>query len=537
MFQQKTASTNSIPSKSIKPGKTQVSRILKVQNIVQKIGKKKKQNLKAHTGSDEEVESFHGFTDSEIETASLKSGRSSVFSTSSRSKKQKILVKKPSLVKIQKRPKVDKKKKYKVPAAESDDEIESFTGFTDADIETASLKSGRSSIFSSSTASSKKSTISSISSSSKKSSLSSKSSGSKKSNASSISKKIKPSVKTVFNRNGTKMDIRKLKSKISGSKIDKETSATLKKHLKALYDSIYYWANADNILPIGVFMKLPCKKEYPDYYEVISKPIDMGIIETRIKTGHYKSGLEMVGDCKLMFSNCRMYNEEGSAIYEDANLLEKVLLAKAREIGALGGDRLKNVKKKTVSLQQKVKTLYDTLKDYRDAKGRQLSLIFLKLPSKHEYPDYYDIIKRPIDLEKISGKIRNNQYELLEDAVADFTLVFDNAAKYNEPDSVIYKDAQTLSRLCHQTVKHLMDDGDGVPDARAEVNEILNSIYVAMVTAQDAEERCLADSLLEVAEHDEVGGKKVRVLSLEIIKRRVDRGLYRRLDQLQVNEQ
>ena len=330
-----------------------MSRVLKVQNIVQKIGNKKKQNLKAHTGSDEEVESFHGFTDSEIETASLKSGRSSVFSTSSRSKKQKILVKKPSLVKIQKRPKVDKKKKYKVPAAESDDEIESFTGFTDADIETASLKSGRSSIFSSSTASSKKSTISSISSSSKKSSLSSKSSGSKKSNASSISKKIKPSVKTVFNRNGTKMDIRKLKSKISGSKIDKETSATLKKHLKALYDSIYYWANADNILPIGVFMKLPCKKEYPDYYEVISKPIDMGIIDTRIKTGHYNSGLEMVGDCKLMFSNCRMYNEEGSAIYEDANILEEVLLSKAREIGVLDGeeDRLKNVHEKHVSVQ------------------------------------------------------------------------------------------------------------------------------------------------------------------------------------------
>ena len=329
-----------------------MSRILKVQNIVQKIGKKKKQNLKAHTGSDEEVESFHGFTDSEIETASLKSGRSSVFSTSSRSKKQKILVKKPSLVKIQKRPKVDKKKKYKVPAAESDDEIESFTGFTDADIETASLKSGRSSIFSSSTASSKKSTISSISSSSKKSSSSSKSSGSKKSNASSISKKIKPSVKTVFNRNGTKMDIRKLKSKISGSKIDKETSATLKKHLKALYDSIYYWANADNILPIGVFMKLPCKKEYPDYYEVISKPIDMGIIETRIKTGHYKSGLEMVGDCKLMFSNCRMYNEEGSSIYEDANILEEVLLSKAREIGVLVGEySLNNVQDEHVIVQ------------------------------------------------------------------------------------------------------------------------------------------------------------------------------------------
>ena len=308
---------------------------------------------------------------------------------------------------------------------------------------------------------------------------------------------------------------------------------SLKKRLKALYNSIFHWANADGIQPIGVFMEIPSKKDYPDYYEIISEPIDMNIIENKIKTNQYKSEDEMISDCKLMFSNCRMYNEEGSAIYEDANLLEKVLLARAREIGALGGDKLKNIKKKTVSLQQKVKTLYDTLKDYRDAKGRQLSLIFLKLPSKHEYPDYYDIIKRPIDLEKISSKIRNNQYELLEDAIADFSLVFDNAAKYNEPDSQIYKDAQTLSRLCHQTVKHLTDDGDGVPDARAEVNDILNNIYTAMVTAQDSEDRCYADSLLEVPEHDEVDGKKVRMLSLEIIKRRVDRGLYKKLEQLQ----
>ena len=178
----------------------------------------------------------------------------------------------------------------------------------------------------------------------------------------------------------------------------------------------------------------------------------------------------MISDCKLMFSNCRLYNEEGSAIYEDANILEKVLLSKAREIGVLAGDRLKNIKRKAVSLQQKVKTLYDTLKDYRDAKGRQLSLIFLKLPSKHEYPDYYDIIKRPIDLEKISSKIRNNVYENMEDAVADFSLVFDNAAKYNEPDSQIYKDAGTLNRLCHQTVKHLTDDPNAHITCSTEVN-------------------------------------------------------------------
>jgi len=313
----------------------------------------------------------------------------------------------------------------------------------------------------------------------------------------------------------------------------KDPKDQLKKRLKVLFNSIYLWANSDNIQPIGVFLEVPSRKDYPDYYDIITEPIDMNMIEQRIKTNQYKSEEELMADCKLMFSNCRLYNEEGSGIYEDANILERVLLAKAKEIGVLAGDRMKQIKRKTVSLQQKVKTLYDTLKDYRDAKGRQLSLIFLKLPSKHEYPDYYDIIKRPIDLEKISSKIRNNMYETMEDAVADFTLVFDNAAKYNEPDSQIYKDAQTLARLAHQTVRHLTEDGDGIPDAKAALGDILNSIYTSMFTAQDNEERCFADSLAEVQEHDEVNGKKVRALSLEILKRRVDRGLYKRLDLLQ----
>lgn len=34
------------------------------------------------------------------------------------------------------------------------------------------------------------------------------------------------------------------------------------------------------------------------------------------------------------------------------------------------------------ALQQKLKSLYDAIKDHRDNKGRQLASIFMKLPSK-----------------------------------------------------------------------------------------------------------------------------------------------------------
>lgn len=73
-------------------------------------------------------------------------------------------------------------------------------------------------------------------------------------------------------------------------------------------------------------MEKPSKKLYPDYYTVIQEPIDFLTIEGKIKNEQYSSEDELISDFKLMFSNCRQYNEEHSNIYEDANILEKVLM-------------------------------------------------------------------------------------------------------------------------------------------------------------------------------------------------------------------
>jgi protein polybromo-1 len=56
-----------------------------------------------------------------------------------------------------------------------------------------------------------------------------------------------------------------------------------------------------------------------------------------------------------------------------------------------------------------------------------------------DYPDYYEVIKKPVDMQKILLKMQQNQYESVEDMTADFVQMFDNACKYNEPDSLIYK--------------------------------------------------------------------------------------------------
>nr|CAD7200421.1 unnamed protein product [Timema douglasi] len=62
--------------------------------------------------------------------------------------------------------------------------------------------------------------------------------------------------------------------------------------------------------------------------------------------------------------------------------------------------------KKTKKL---MKRLMNIVIKYTDRDGRTLSEPFMKLPSKRELPDYYDIIKKPLDLKKIIQRLDENK--------------------------------------------------------------------------------------------------------------------------------
>ena len=73
---------------------------------------------------------------------------------------------------------------------------------------------------------------------------------------------------------------------------------------------------------IDPFLDLPPKNLYPDYYELIKEPICMKQIENKINKKQYQSVKQFRQDIALLCSNCRQYNEDGSVLYEDANLIE-----------------------------------------------------------------------------------------------------------------------------------------------------------------------------------------------------------------------
>ncbi|KAI5958362.1 STH1 [Candida theae] len=87
----------------------------------------------------------------------------------------------------------------------------------------------------------------------------------------------------------------------------------------------------------------------------------------------------------------------------------------------------------------------DEILDLTDeADGHKVSDIFLKLPSRKMYPDYFSVIKSPISINEIRKKIKSEEYASFDDFIADLKLMCSNAKVYNEEESFVYTDASSI---------------------------------------------------------------------------------------------
>lgn len=131
-------------------------------------------------------------------------------------------------------------------------------------------------------------------------------------------------------------------------------------------------------------------------------------------------------------------------------------------------------KKAKISFSDPLKPILDGLDALQNADAtRALVLAFVKLPSKKIYPDYYAMIDEPISLAEISKKHAKGAYDSPEALVADFQLMYDNAVKYNDPESWIVQDAQELLQHVEQEVAAL---DSALPDVAQLCLQILDEV-------------------------------------------------------------
>ncbi|ELR11002.1 Bromodomain containing protein, partial [Acanthamoeba castellanii str. Neff] len=65
----------------------------------------------------------------------------------------------------------------------------------------------------------------------------------------------------------------------------------------------------------NVFVNRVNKRDAPNYYEVIARPMYLNLMTKKLKKGDYYSKAEFQGDIDLIVGNCRQYNTDPESIY------------------------------------------------------------------------------------------------------------------------------------------------------------------------------------------------------------------------------
>ncbi|KAF8514758.1 Bromodomain-containing protein [Gautieria morchelliformis] len=223
------------------------------------------------------------------------------------------------------------------------------------------------------------------------------------------------------------------------------------------------------------FLRLPSKRQYADYYNLIKRPIALDEIKAQLDSEAYPSLDGVKRDFDTCFRNAKKYNMKESQIWKDAKTLHKIVSAEYRSltgvedevdvIGSEGGDggsdddegKGKAGKARSgrpASVNRLIKSRMQKLAEKTDDTGRSVTEAFMELPPKKIYPLYYKTIKRPICFEMIFKRIKRKEYKTTRDFAADVELVFSNALAFNEEHSVIWEDATALKKY----FAHIMSD-------------------------------------------------------------------------------
>uniref|UniRef100_A0A3Q4IBV2 Bromodomain adjacent to zinc finger domain protein 1A-like n=1 Tax=Neolamprologus brichardi TaxID=32507 RepID=A0A3Q4IBV2_NEOBR len=94
---------------------------------------------------------------------------------------------------------------------------------------------------------------------------------------------------------------------------------------------------------------------------------------------------------------------------------------------------------------------------------------FMKLVSRTQVPDYYDIIKKPIALNTIREKVNNCEYQTAGEYVSDVELMFSNCLQYNPRHTNEAKAGHRLQRFFHAELSRLglLEHGSALPSKRS----------------------------------------------------------------------
>ena len=215
----------------------------------------------------------------------------------------------------------------------------------------------------------------------------------------------------------------------------------------------------------------------PNYSQIISVPMNLSAMASKIESNKYKDINEFDNDMNLMFSNCILYNgatsfygELASKLCEKWEIKRKEIRSKAAAIiGEVAGSRRTN----------------DLARRLEEALSYMIKLdsdkIFYFRVTDAIAPGYSEYIKSPMDFSTMKKKLDAGKYTTLDIFDYDIKVIFDNCIIYNGADSVYGKLAHSLYQKWKNKMKDLAEKEKSTGGAAVSTDSV--------VVAEDPEEK------------------------------------------------
>ncbi|KAJ1968606.1 hypothetical protein IWQ62_001146 [Dispira parvispora] len=271
----------------------------------------------------------------------------------------------------------------------------------------------------------------------------------------------------------------------------------------------------------------------PHYREIIQEPMDLGTMERKLVQSDGVSGYtsydQVRADLDLIFHNCFVFNPVGTLVYDDGKRLEAyyhklwnslatTLVSRARggqsvtassamntETSALTSTPTpsmpiaspqvsapqQNTPKMTQPETEMSQEDYDrcgvVLRRLQSSRFRTLFLQPVD-PVRDGCPNYFDVIKHPMDLGTIEQRLTDHQYPQVEAFRDDILIMFANCAQFNQPGTYAYDQGESLHQVFEQVWKktfphHLLKERPGKVAATVTSPDSLPSLPATPTSA------------------------------------------------------
>lgn len=133
----------------------------------------------------------------------------------------------------------------------------------------------------------------------------------------------------------------------------------------------------------------------------------------------------------------------------------------------------------------------------QDLRKHKLAYPFLSPvdPVALKIPDYFDVIKEPMDLGTVKERLESNFYGSVQEFIEDTRLIWSNAMLYNRPDSDVHQMAKTLSEIFEEHAKKAIEIAEKTSEET--INEYKEKIasYEEMIADYDQKIREIRDQM------------------------------------------